>query len=108
MPVSGSAAAPPQLLPPSSPGISIASRLALGGVKTPSLRALRNSSRKRAFSAPSTYGFRSSTLNLSREKGGGFVGNGCVGDDSSPGTSLFGTARSSIGQRGSPVTRSKQ
>ena len=32
--------------------------------------------------------------------GGGLVGNGCVGDVSSPGTSLGGTGRSSIGQTG--------
>ena len=38
---------------------------------------------------------------------GGLVGNGCVGEVSSPGTSLCGTGRSSIGQTGSPVTRSK-
>ena len=35
------------------------------------------------------------------------VGNGCVGQDCSPGMSLFGTGRSSIGQIGTPVTRSK-
>ena len=38
---------------------------------------------------------------------GGFVGNGCVGEYHSPGTSPFSTGRSSIGQIGSPVTRSK-
>src|SRR5262245_21967624 len=36
----------------------------------------------------------------------GFVGNGCVGEYHSPGTSPFGTGRSSIGQIGTPVTRS--
>ena len=40
-------------------------------------------------------------------KGGGLVGNGCVGQPCSPGTSLAGTGRSSIGQIGSPVTRLK-
>ena len=39
--------------------------------------------------------------------GGGRDGKGWVGDDRSPGTSLRGTARSSMGQMGSPVTRSK-
>ena len=34
------------------------------------------------------------------------VGNGCVGAARSPGTSDGGTGRSSIGQTGSPVTRS--
>ncbi len=38
---------------------------------------------------------------------GGRVGNGWVGDVRSPGTSLCGTSRSSMGQTGSPVTRSK-
>ena len=38
---------------------------------------------------------------------GGLVGNGCVGQVTSPGTSLFATGRSSIGQTGRPVTRSK-
>src|SRR5687767_11779861 len=40
-----------------------------------------------------------------RPYGGGFVGNGCVGEYHSPGTSPFGTGRSSIGQTGSPVSR---
>ena len=42
-----------------------------------------------------------------REYGGGLVGKGWVGQDSSPGTSLLGTGRSSMGHRGSPVTRLK-
>ncbi|PYR16043.1 MAG: hypothetical protein DMF98_28490, partial [Acidobacteria bacterium] len=48
----------------------------------------------------------SSMLNVRRAYGGGLVGKGCVGHDSSPGTSLFGTGRSSTGQSGVPVTRS--
>jgi hypothetical protein len=39
-------------------------------------------------------------------KGAGFVGNGCVGDVFSPGTVDCGTGRSTIGQIGSPVSRS--
>ena len=40
-------------------------------------------------------------------KGGGLVGNGCVGYSTSPGTSVVvSTARSSMGHTGSPVTRS--
>ena len=35
----------------------------------------------------------------------GFTGNGCVGDACSPGTSLFGTGRSSMSKIGLPVTR---
>src|SRR5579864_790624 len=38
---------------------------------------------------------------------GGLVGNGCVGEYHSPGTSPFATGCSSIGQMGLPVTRSK-
>src|SRR4029078_10313869 len=38
---------------------------------------------------------------------GGVVGGVCVGDVFSPGTSDCGTARSSIGHTGWPVTRSK-
>ena len=39
--------------------------------------------------------------------GAGFVGKGCVGDVHSPGTSVCGTGRSTIGQTGWPVLRSK-
>ncbi len=49
---------------------------------------------------------RSSSWRPCRSNGGGLVGNGCVGDDFSPGTFDCGTARSSIGQTGFPVTRS--
>src|SRR6185369_5196722 len=37
--------------------------------------------------------------------GGGFTGNGCVGDVRSRGNSLFGTVRSSMSKIGFPVTR---
>src|SRR6266849_10783401 len=49
----------------------------------------------------------SSTVTACRAYAGGFVGNGCVGDVFSPGTSDCGTGRSSIGHTGWPVTRSK-
>ena len=52
------------------------------------------------------YGLMSSAVNDCVANGGGVVGNGCVGHACSPGTSLAGTGRSSIGQIGSPVTRS--
>ena len=42
-----------------------------------------------------------------RASGGGFSGNGCVGEVFSPGTVLCGTGRSSMPNIGSPVTRSK-
>src|SRR4030095_7290297 len=38
---------------------------------------------------------------------GGLTGNGCVDQVSSPGTLLWGTGRSSIGNKGFPVTRLK-
>ena len=44
-------------------------------------------------------------LVLTRARGGGFRGNGCVGNARSPGTSLSGTARSSTPNIGSPVSR---
>ena len=48
----------------------------------------------------------SSTVIACRAYAGGFVGNGCVGEYHSPGTSPCGAARSSIGHTGWPVTRS--
>jgi hypothetical protein len=42
-----------------------------------------------------------------RANGGGFVGNGWVGETRSFGMSDLGTGRSSIGQIGLPVSRSK-
>ena len=49
---------------------------------------------------------RSSSVAPWRSNAGGRVTNGCVGAYHSPGTSPRGTGRSSIGQTGSPVTRS--
>ena len=49
---------------------------------------------------------RFSTVAPWRSNAGGFVGNGCVGEVASPGVFDCGTGRSSIGQIGSPVTRS--
>src|SRR4030095_5526125 len=53
-------------------------------------------------------GLMSSFVNDCFTKGGGLVGNGCVGHVCSPGISLFGTGRSSMGQIGSPVSRLKK
>ena len=49
---------------------------------------------------------RSSCVTPWRSNAFGFVGNGCVLDARSPGTSLGGTGRSSNGQTGVPVVRS--
>jgi hypothetical protein len=45
---------------------------------------------------------------LVRERGGGFTGTGCVGQEASPGTSLTGTGRSSTGKSGRPFLRSSK
>src|SRR5438445_360359 len=46
------------------------------------------------------------SLRKLRAYAGGLVGNGCIGEVFSPGTSDCGTGRSSIGHTGRPVTRS--
>src|SRR5580704_18871143 len=102
----GSTAELPQVAPPEFPGIcTVPCRL--GGVKIPSLRNILNSCRILACSASVMYGLMSFSVNDCLANGGGLVGNGCVGQASSPGTSDFGTVRSSTGQRGSPVRRLK-
>src|SRR5580692_6829238 len=77
----------------------------LGGVNNPSLRELLSSSRIAAFSASVAYGLISFSVKDWRANGGGFVGNGCVGELHSPGTSDWGTTLSSMGHKGSPVIR---
>ena len=44
-------------------------------------------------------------MRLIRASGGGLSGKGCVGHNSSPGVSLFGTGRSSTPKMGWPVSR---
>src|SRR5579863_4463248 len=102
--VSGSYAAPGQLVPPAGEGsTSVASGppglLNAGGV----------------YIGPSRYceailtasacisGVKSISSSIEtpwRAYAGGLVGNGCVGEYHSPGTSPCGTGRSSIGQTG--------
>jgi len=106
IPFDGSAAVQPQFAPPWAPGIDTVS-LNAGGVNSPSLRAFA----MRVFqvsrcSAVRMYGLISSTVSRCGANGGGAVGNGCVGHAASPGISLEGTRRSSMGHIGSPVTRS--
>src|SRR5271154_4893516 len=50
---------------------------------------------------------KSSSVTAWRAYAGGLVGNGCVGEYHSPGTSPAGTGFSTIGHTGLPVTRSK-
>src|SRR5215218_2410945 len=106
MPFAGSAAVQPQLAPPCAPGMETVS-LNDGGVKSPSLRAFA----MRVFhvsrsSGVRMYGLMSSAVSFCGANGGGAVGNGWVGDAASPGISLVGTRRSSMGHIGCPVTRS--
>src|SRR5579872_3724847 len=104
-PLAGSTAAVPQLAPPPTPGI-VTVPFMLGGVNRPSLREFRIRSRQVACSASGMYGLTSFSVSACLAKGGGLLGKGCVGHACSPGTSDFGTGRSSIGHNGCPVTRS--
>ncbi len=107
-PLVGSEALVPLLLPPREPGSWTVSRLYPAGVNSPSLRAAAIFSFHVARSSGvRKNGLISSAVIFCRAKGGGAVGKGCVGQACSPGTSLCGTGRSSMGQSGSPVTRSK-
>src|SRR5688572_19267796 len=79
-----------------------------GGVNKPSLRIFGNRCFQSAnCSFDKSHGLMSSIVNVCRPNGGTTVGNGCVGHDCSPGMSVCGTGRSSIGQMGAPVTRLK-
>jgi hypothetical protein len=94
----------PQLVPPTAPG-TMADSVSAGGVNMP-VRAFEILSRQAARSASViSQGVTSSGFTTWRADGGS-VEKGCVGQDCSPGISLFGTARSSMGHTGLPVTRS--
>src|SRR5580658_10772760 len=86
----GSNAAPPQAMPPMLPGRR---RLPckLGGVNTPSERSLPTSSAHHFLSssvAPHTL----AGVNFAcGERACGAMGNGCVGEETSPGVSEAGT-----------------
>src|SRR5436190_23845599 len=109
-PVSASTAPPGQLAPPTWEGnISVAALPfvsgTIGGVYSgPNLycEAIWMASARSA----GVKSIRSSRLVPWRSNGAGLVGNGWVGEVLSPGTSDCGTGRSTIGQTGSPVTRS--
>src|SRR5579871_794707 len=101
----GSNAALPQFTPPTLPGKSKLP-VTLGGVNIPSARRLSICSLHAAFSS----GVRphASRLRILCGLSGAVVGYGCVGELTSPGTSLFGTLRSSTGKIGRPFTRSSR
>ena len=77
-----------------------------GGVKMGPIRT-RSAIRSASARSSGVKSIRSSSVMPCRSNGAGLVGNGCVGEYHSPGTSPAGTGRSSIGQTGSPVTRSR-
>src|SRR5687767_12736793 len=107
-PLVGCAAVVPQLAPPCAPGMATVSIPTAGGMNRPPLRALLIRSFHMArFSGVRMYWLISFPLSDCFAKGGGVVGKGWVFHACSPGTSLGGTGRSSIGQIGSPVTRLK-
>src|SRR5947208_14889818 len=101
---------PPFQFVPASARVSSASGpstlLTTGGVNIGPILYFFASSTASARSA-GVKSIKSSIATPVRSYGGGFVGNGCVGEYHSPGTSPCGTGRSSIGQIGWPVTRSK-
>src|SRR5205085_2615496 len=98
-----SQAMPPQLVPPTFPGnIIVPSKL--GGVKIPSERRDLIRSRHQSRSA-GVIPQASSGVSLLGTSGRGLMGKGWVGEVSSSGTVLLGTVRSSIGNKGLPVSR---
>src|SRR5690242_18028466 len=108
--VSGSYDPPGQLAPPMAPGAPIvdsgpSALLTTGGVNSGPILYFESSFTASARSS-GVKSIKSSTAMPCRSNAGGFVGNGCVGEYHSPGTSPFSTGRSSIGHTGSPVTRS--
>ena len=112
MPVCGSTAPPGQLGPPLFDGITSvpsgpSAWLTMAGVYNGPSLYLDTSLTASALSS-GVKSIRSSIDTPCRSNAGGFVGNGCVGLVFSKGTSDCGTGRSSIGQSGCPVTRSKR
>src|SRR3954468_15970657 len=108
--VSGSAPAPGQLVPPAvvaivNAAIGPSTLLTTPGRNIgPSL--YRDTILRASALSSGVKSIRSSTRPDCRAYAGGLVGNGCVGDVFSPGTSDCGTGFSSIGHTGCPVTRS--
>src|SRR5262245_5957221 len=109
--VSGSYEPPGQLVPPFAvPTVSVASGpptlLMVGGVNTGPI--LYRSTTCSASSRSAGVKLIKSSMEIPfREYAGGLLGNGCVGEYHSPGTSPFSTGRSSMGHTGWPFTRSK-
>src|SRR2546425_1687697 len=107
---SGSYEPPAQLVPPpAGPRTRVPSGpsilLTVGGVKSGPI-LYRETTFSASARSSGVKSMRSFTDEPWRSYAGGFVGNGCVAEYHSPGTSPLGTARSSNGQIGLPVTRS--
>src|ERR1039458_517463 len=106
-PSEGSIDTPPQFPPPSVLGKNRALPSSGSGVYGSPIFirfASNNSLQNRACSGDRSY--MSSRRKVFFASGGGFTGNGCVFEVTSPGTDVWGTGRSSIPYTGSPVTRS--
>src|SRR5438067_312552 len=104
-PDDGSNAAPPHSPPPSNPGNTmVPSRL--GGTNWPALRTFRKRSSTAACASDVRF-VGMSSVRICRENAGGFNGSGCFDERYSPSTPSVGTPRSSIGNTGLPVSRSK-
>src|ERR1700694_5550546 len=107
--VSGSNEPPFQFVPASalvSKAIGPSNLLTTGGANIEPILYFLTSSTASALSS-GVKSIKSSVDTPVRSYGGGLVGNGCVGEYHSPGTSPFSTGRSSMGHTGWPVTRSK-
>src|SRR3954462_10013723 len=102
--VSGSYEPPCQFAPPVAAGRIKVARgpahlLTTGAVKIGPILYFETNSTACARSS-GVKSMRSSIDTPCRSNAGGFDGNGCVGEYHSPGTSPFGTGRSSIGHTG--------
>src|SRR5690349_19583771 len=107
--VSGSYATPGQLVPPIALPMLIAPRMpfgspSIGGLYIPGITRYRFMFSIAIARSSGVKSIRSSgSVSMLREYAGGLVGYGCVGLAFSPGMSLAGTGRSSIGHTGWPV-----
>src|ERR1700733_2042791 len=106
VPFVGSAPVEKNNAPPFTLGRLIVSTPTAGGVYKPVLAFVRRSVHHTFSSGFMNPSYMSFTVIPWRPNGGTTVGKGCVFEVTSPGTSLCGTGRSSIGHRGFPVTLS--
>ena len=107
VPVVGSKEPPPQFDPPFVPGNITVGFSPIGSYMRPSTTASLIISMHCARDSGVTFVISSSFMDC-RANGGGFTGNGCVGQDSSPGIELLGTGRSCTSNSGLPVSRSSR